>query len=58
MATIGDFKAGYWIQDSLNFTVQRLEELYAETNQVGFIGRKETDGMVVNADAFRNLKVT
>lgn len=56
VATIGDFSY-YWIVDSLNFEVQRLEELYAATNQVGFIGRKETDGMVVNVDAFRNLKI-
>ena len=56
VATIGDFSY-YWIVDSLNFEVQRLEELYAATNQVGFIGRKETDGMVVAVDAFRNLKI-
>jgi len=56
VATIGDF-AYYWIVDALNFEVQRLDELYAATNQVGFIGRKETDGMVVAVDAFRNLKV-
>jgi HK97 family phage major capsid protein len=57
IATIGMFGDYYWIQDSLAFTVQRLEELYAETNQVGFIGRKETDGMVVKAAAFRHLKI-
>jgi hypothetical protein len=32
--------------------VQRLNELYAETNQVGFIGRLETDGMPVLEEAF------
>lgn len=56
VATIGDFSY-YWIQDSLNFSIQRLDELYAETNQVGFIGRKETDGMPVLAEAFVNLKI-
>lgn len=56
VATIGDFSY-YHIVDSLMFTVQRLEELYAESNKVGFIGRKETDGMVVKADAFRHLKI-
>lgn len=56
VATIGDFSY-YWIVDSLAFEVQRLEELYAATNQVGFIGRKETDGMVVNTAAFRHLKI-
>lgn len=56
VATIGDFSY-YWIQDSLSFEVQRIEELYAETNQVGFIGRKETDGMPVKDEAFRHLKI-
>jgi hypothetical protein len=32
--------------------MQRLVELYAATNQIGFIGRKETDGMPVLAEAF------
>lgn len=52
----GDFD-NYWIADALSFEVQRLDELYAESNQVGFIGRKETDGMVVRTDAFRTLKI-
>ena len=56
IATIGDFD-NYWIQDSLNLEIQRLSELYAETNQTGFIGRKETDGMPVRAEAFLHLKV-
>lgn len=42
----------YWIADALSMTLQRLVELYAETNQVGFIGRLETDGMPVLAEAF------
>lgn len=56
VATIGDFSF-YWVVDSLNFEVQRLEELYAASNQVGFIGRKETDGMVVDSNAFVHLKI-
>ena len=35
---IGDFSQ-YWIADALSFSVQRLVELYAATNQTGFIGR-------------------
>jgi HK97 family phage major capsid protein len=50
----GDFSF-YWIADALDVTVQRLVELYAETNQVGFIGRKETDGMPVLPEAFSRL---
>ena len=56
VAVIGDFSY-YWIVDALQMSVQRLVELYAETNQTGFIGRKETDGMAVLSEAFYGLKV-
>jgi HK97 family phage major capsid protein len=45
----------YWIVDALDFTVQRLVELYARSNQIGFIGRKETDGMPVLGEAFARV---
>lgn len=45
----------YWIADALDFTVQRLLELYAATNQVGYIGRKETDAMPVFEEAFARV---
>lgn len=48
---IGDFSF-YWIADALNMQIQRLTELYAETNQTGFIGRLECDGMPVLEEAF------
>jgi hypothetical protein len=35
--------------------IQRLDELYAENNQVGFIGRLETDGMPVLENAFARV---
>ena len=50
VAALGNWKRSYWIVDSLNLTVQRLVELYAETNETGFIFRKETDGMVVDGN--------
>lgn len=53
---IGDWSY-YWIVDALDMTVQRLNELYAETNQVGFIGRLETDGMPVLEEAFSRGKL-
>ena len=56
IAVIGDFSY-FWIVDSLMMSIQRLVELYAETNQTGFIGRKESDGMAVLAEAFYALKV-
>jgi HK97 family phage major capsid protein len=47
----------YWIVDALDMQVQRLTELYAETNQDGFIGRLESDGMPVLAEAFARVKL-
>ncbi len=54
---LGDWKAGYQVVDTLNFAVQRLAELYAETNQTGFIGRWESDGMPVLPEAFVRVKL-
>lgn len=45
----------YWIVDALDMQVQRLDEKYAGTNQVGFIGRMESDGMPVLAEAFARV---
>jgi HK97 family phage major capsid protein len=53
---LGDF-AHYWIADALDMEMQRLVELYAATNQVGFIGRMESDGMPVLEEAFVRVKL-
>lgn len=53
---LGDF-SNYWIADSLAMEMQRLDELYAATNQVGFIGRLETDGQPVLEEAFVRVKL-
>ena len=53
----GDF-SNYWIVDSLQMQMQRLVELYAETNQDGFIGRYEGDGAPVLAEAFARVTLT
>jgi len=53
---LGDFSY-YHIVDSLNYAVQRLVELFALTNQIGFIGRKETDGMPVLEEAFTRVQL-
>jgi len=37
--------------------IQRLNELYAATNQVGFISRLESDGMPVLEEAFARVKL-
>ena len=54
---VGDFSY-YHIVDALNMQVQRLTELYAESNQTGYIGRAEVDGMPVLEEAFARLKNT
>jgi HK97 family phage major capsid protein len=51
---VGDFTK-YEIADALDMTVQVLTELYAETNQNGYIGRVETDGMPVLEEAFARV---
>lgn len=56
VAVIGDFSY-YWIADALGMSIQRLVELYAATNQTGFIGRKQTDGLAVRAQAFYSLTI-
>lgn len=54
---LADFKTGYWIVDSLAMEVQALDQLFALRNQVGLLGRKETDGMPVLEEAFARLKL-
>lgn len=51
---LGDY-SNYWIVDALGMSVQVLNELYAETNQVGYIGRLEADGMPVLEEAFARV---
>lgn len=53
---LGDIRY-YWIVDALDMQMQRLVELYAETNQTGFIGRYEGDGMPVLEEAFVRVKL-
>lgn len=47
----------YWIADALDLQIQRLVELYAESNQDGMIARYEGDGMPVLAEAFARIKL-
>jgi HK97 family phage major capsid protein len=52
----GDY-SHYWIVDSLAMQMQRLVELYAGSNQTGFIGRRELDGAPVLEEAFARVKL-
>jgi HK97 family phage major capsid protein len=53
---LGDFSQ-YWIVDALTLTIQVLLELYAATNQNGYIARAESDGMPVLEEAFARVKL-
>jgi HK97 family phage major capsid protein len=53
---LGNFKY-YWICDALDMQLQVLNELYAATNQTGYILRMETDGAPVLEEAFSRLKL-
>ena len=53
---LGDFSF-YWIADALGMQIQVLDQLYAETNQTGYIGRLECDGMPVLPEAFVRVQL-
>ena len=55
-AIIGDLSF-YYVVDELQMQVKVLNELYAETAQIGVIGRKTTDAMPVVESAFQRLKL-
>jgi HK97 family phage major capsid protein len=47
----------YWIADALDLQIQRLSELYALSNQDGFVARMKTDGMPQIEEAFARVKL-
>jgi HK97 family phage major capsid protein len=53
---IGDMSY-YWIAEALALEIQVVQELYAETNQVGYIGRMEVDGLPVFEEAFSRMRM-
>ena len=48
----GDFSY-YWIADRQSRTLKRLNELYAITDQVGFIGTQRVDGKLILPEAMQ-----
>ena len=52
----GDFSY-YWIDDRTGRTFKRLNELYAATGQVGFIGTQRVDGKLILPEAIKVLKL-
>lgn len=53
---VGDFSY-YWLVRWMGAEIQRLNELYAGTNQIGFIGRLHADGAPVLSQAFARVKL-
>ena len=51
----GDFKY-YWIADRQGRCFRRLNELYATTGQVGFLGSQRVDGKLVLPEAIKVLQ--
>lgn len=47
----------YWIADLMSMEIQRLNELYAATSQIGFIGRLYTDAAPILPEAFVRVKL-
>lgn len=56
VAVLGCFRF-YRIAQLADVMIQRLVELYAATNEVGFIGRRWVDGAPVLEEAFSRLKL-
>jgi HK97 family phage major capsid protein len=52
----GDF-GYYWIADRQGRSFKRLNELYAKTGQVGFMGSQRVDGKLVLTEAIKALKM-
>lgn len=55
-AIFGDF-SHYYIMEALPFQIKLLTELYAETDEVGYICRREVDGRPMLEEAFTRLKL-
>ena len=54
--TFGDYSY-YWIADRQNRTFRRLNELYARTDQVGFMTTQRVDGKLILPEAVQVLRM-
>jgi HK97 family phage major capsid protein len=52
---VGDFSRGYVIRQVQATTVQRLEELFADRLELGFVGAERVDGTLDDSAALRTL---
>ena len=53
----GDFSY-YWVADRASRTFRRLNELYARTDQVGFLTTQRVDGKLILPEAVKYLKMS
>lgn len=56
IAVFGDLRY-YWVIERIAMTLQRLTELYAEQNQVGFVLRRRVGGKLMLPEAVKVLKI-
>ncbi len=47
----------YWIGDRAGYSFKRLNELYADKGQIGFIASKRTDGKLLLPEAVKTIKM-
>ena len=47
----------YWIGDRQGISIKRLNELYANNGQVGFLASKRLDGRLVLPEAIKVLQM-
>ena len=52
----GDYSY-YWVADRQSRTFKRLNELYARTDQVGFISTQRVDGKLILPEAVQALQM-
>jgi HK97 family phage major capsid protein len=52
----GDYSY-YWIADRQSRTFRRLNELYARTDQVGFLSTQRVDGKLILPEAVQVLQM-
>lgn len=57
VAVFGDFRNGYMIADGEGIGIQVLRELYAVTNQIGYLVDYFGDGAPVLSEAFSRVKL-
>ena len=53
----GDYSF-YWVADRSSRTFRRLNELYAVTDQVGFLTTQRVDGKLILPEAVKYLKMS